>query len=103
MLRRHLLCALWVEKWPSTAHMKIGGIYYAYCFSSVNSLHTQNLLKIRVWIWYTDLVLFCQCLTHLWLYDSKQVPPNDKLLGKAVVLIRLEGNAKEAHNAGVAG
>lgn len=48
-------------------------------------------------------VFFCQCLTHLWLDDSKQVPANDKLLGKAVVLIRLEGDAKEAHDAGVAG
>lgn len=49
------------------------------------------------------LVSFCHCLTHLRLDDSKQVPPNDKLLGKAVVLFRLEGNAKEAHDAGVAG
>lgn len=49
------------------------------------------------------LVLVCHCLTHLWLDDSKQVPPNDKLLGKAVVLFGLEGNAKEAHDAGVAG
>jgi len=49
------------------------------------------------------LLVSCQCLTHLWLDDSKQVPPNDKFLGKAVVLIRMEGNAEEAHDAGVAG
>lgn len=45
----------------------------------------------------------CQCLTHLWLDDSKQVSTDDKLLGEAVVLIGLEGDAKEAHDAGVAG
>ena len=49
------------------------------------------------------LVWFCRHWTHLWLDDSKQVPSNDQLLGKAVVLIRLEGNAKEAHDAGVVG
>lgn len=42
-------------------------------------------------------------MTHLWLDDSKKISPNDKLLGKAVVFFRLEGNAKEAHDAGVAG
>lgn len=49
------------------------------------------------------VVLFCNCLTHFWFNDSKKVPSNDQLLGKAVMLIRLEGNAKETHNAGVAG
>lgn len=49
------------------------------------------------------VVLFCNCLTHFWLNDSKKVPSNDQLLGKAVMLIRLEGNAKKTHNAGVAG
>lgn len=41
--------------------------------------------------------------SHLWLDDGKQIPPNDQLLGEAVVLFRLEGDAKQAHNAGVAG
>lgn len=49
------------------------------------------------------LVLFYHFLSYLGPDDSEKVPPNDKLLSKAVVFFRLEGNSEEAHYAGVAG
>lgn len=42
-------------------------------------------------------------VSHLWLDDSKKVPANDELLGEAVVFMRMEGDAEEAHDAGVVG
>lgn len=44
-----------------------------------------------------------KCLTHPWLNDSEQVFPKDKLLGKAIVIFRMKGNAKEAHDARMRG
>lgn len=73
----------------------------------------QHTSSRRGWMFQVDqgsrttecsvLVLICHYWTHLWLDDSKQVPPYDKLLGKAIVLFGLEGNTKEAHDAGMAG
>lgn len=40
--------------------------------------------------------------THPWLDDGEQVPSGHELLGESVVLIGLEGDSKQSHNAGVA-
>ena len=42
-------------------------------------------------------------MADLWLDDSEQVTADDQLLGEAVVLCGLEGDAEQPHDAGVAG
>ena len=42
-------------------------------------------------------------MADLWLDDSEQVSADDQLLGEAVVVGGLEGDAEEPHDAGVAG
>lgn len=44
-----------------------------------------------------------QNTTDLGFNDGEQVSSDDQLLGEAVVLVGLEGNAEEAHDAGVTG
>lgn len=66
---------------------------------NIHALNLQHILNTL-----TNMTsMFCHYLTHLWLDDSKQVLPNYKLLGKTVVVFRMEGNAKQPHNAWMTG
>ena len=61
--------------------------------------HSENLAETQT-DWTRTLA---STFTHLWLNDSKQVFPEGHLLGEAVVVFGMEGNAKEAHDAGMGG
>ncbi|PWA32906.1 hypothetical protein CCH79_00016415 [Gambusia affinis] len=75
------------------------------------SVQQQDVFRLDIpvdqtvaqWLRNFSVLLFIFQTSHFWLDDGKKIPPNDQLLGEAIVLFRLEGDAKQAHNAGVAG